>query len=256
MKGYKGFDKNFRCLDLQYEVGNTYKLDGELEICERGFHFCDTPLAVFEYYRPNESRYALVEATGKIIGDEEHKFCTDEITIVKELSIDEFVDAAEYSGEKIKTDSHSVAINTDRRSAAKNMGAFSVAASAAKFSAATVMCNYSIAANTGDNSAAVGTFSWSNAINSGDDSLAVCFGINSFALNSGIDSAAVVNNENSIAVAAGIRNKAKGALGCWLVLTEWEDWELVDVKAFMVDGEKIKADTFYTLKDGVPVEVD
>ena len=54
--------------------------------------------------------------------------------------------------------------------------------------------------------------------------------------------------------------KAKGALGCWLVLTERGEWNdgcysIKDVKAFKVDGEKIKPNTYYKLIDGEAVEV-
>ena len=57
----------------------------------------------------------------------------------------------------------------------------------------------------------------------------------------------------------GRNSKAAGALGDWIVLTEREDWNgdtypIKEIKAFKVDGEKIKADTFYTLVDGEPVE--
>ena len=53
---------------------------------------------------------------------------------------------------------------------------------------------------------------------------------------------------------------AKGAPGCWIVLTERDEWDgeaypIKCVKAFKVDGEKIKPDTFYKLENGEAVEV-
>jgi hypothetical protein len=59
----------------------------------------------------------------------------------------------------------------------------------------------------------------------------------------------------------GIESKAKGALGCYIILAEWEqddnyDWHIKTVKAVKVDGEKIKPNTFYMLKDGKFVEVE
>ena len=61
-------------------------------------------------------------------------------------------------------------------------------------------------------------------------------------------------------MAVGYDSKAKGALGCYLVLSEWKridgEYHIVDVQSVKVDGETIKADTFYKLIDGKFVEVD
>lgn len=67
--------------------------------------------------------------------------------------------------------------------------------------------------------------------------------------------------KDSIALAAGKCCKAKGALGCWIVLTEREDWNgetypIKEVKAFKVDGDKIKPNTFYELVSGEAVECE
>ena len=64
MKGYKGFDKDFKCKDLQYEVGKTFTHTGEVLLCSSGLHFCENPLDVLRYYQPATSRYAEVEAEG------------------------------------------------------------------------------------------------------------------------------------------------------------------------------------------------
>ena len=69
-----------------------------------------------------------------------------------------------------------------------------------------------------------------------------------------------MEGKDSVAIALGAQSKAKGALGCWLVLAEWEktddDVYRKDVKCFKVDGEIIKADTFYRLEDGKAVLTD
>ena len=73
-------------------------------------------------------------------------------------------------------------------------------------------------------------------------------------------SAAIVEGKESIALATGIDSKAKGKIGCFIVLSEWKEidneYHIVDVKSAKVDGKNIKEDTFYTLKDGKFVEVD
>ena len=83
-------------------------------------------------------------------------------------------------------------------------------------------------------------------------------GHQSAATNTGYWSAATVEGKESVAIATGIESKASGALGCYLVLAEWEDkdgWHIKDMKLAKVDGEKIKADTFYQLVGGEFVEV-
>ena len=82
-------------------------------------------------------------------------------------------------------------------------------------------------------------------------------GYQSAATNTGDRSAATVGGAESIAVVTGYGSKAKGAVGCWLVLTERDEkMHILGVQAVCVDGETIKADTFYMLKSGAIIEVD
>ena len=61
--GYKGFDKDLKCRDFQYEVGKEYETD-EAKLCEKGFHFCENPHDVLSYYSAGEgNRFAIVEAS-------------------------------------------------------------------------------------------------------------------------------------------------------------------------------------------------
>lgn len=93
MRGYKAFNNDLKCLDFQYEIGKTFEYDGEIEVCEKGFHFCDELPYCFEYYPADfsKTRIAEIEASGNIIRDidEGHKFCTNKIKIIRELDIDE-----------------------------------------------------------------------------------------------------------------------------------------------------------------------
>jgi hypothetical protein len=62
-------------------------------------------------------------------------------------------------------------------------------------------------------------------------------------------------------MAMGVESKAKGALGCYIVLAEWEqddnwDWHIKNVKSAKVDGKRIKANIFYTLGNNKFVEVE
>jgi|LFRM01.2.fsa_nt_gb hypothetical protein len=163
----------------------------------------------------------------------------------------------------------SVATNAGDHSAATNAGNHSVATNAGHYSAATNTGHYSAATNTGYYSAAINTGSCSAATNNGyrsvatntgDYSSATNTGYQSVAINTGYDSVAAVEGVNSIACSLGVRGKAKGKKGCWLVLAQWEIScgyrSLQYVKSVLVDGEKIKEDTFYTLVDGQVVEVE
>ena len=92
--GYKGFERDFTCRGMQYKVGKTYEIEGEPKLCERGFHFCTSPLAVFEYYAPTE-RFAIVKADEEdVIYDataNSHKAVARRITIVREITLDEII---------------------------------------------------------------------------------------------------------------------------------------------------------------------
>ena len=91
MRGYKGFDKDLKCRDFQYEVGKEYEIKEEIEICNTGFHFCQRLIDVMDFYDThNNNRFCEVEATGRIIADNENKkYCTNKIKIIKEIPIEE-----------------------------------------------------------------------------------------------------------------------------------------------------------------------
>lgn len=114
--------------------------------------------------------------------------------------------------------------------------------------------------NTGDLSTATNTGIYSAATNTGKLSIAKNTGRQSAAINVGDGSAAEVTNRGSVAIATGRYSKAKASLGSAIVLVERGDWNghvypLNSIKAVIVDGEKIKADTWYTLRNGEFVEV-
>jgi hypothetical protein len=90
---YKGFHKDLTCNGFQYEVGKTYKHDGPVERCEQGFHACESPLDVWAYYGVTESRFAIVEMSGKLDRekDGDTKIAAAEITIKAELTLPEFI---------------------------------------------------------------------------------------------------------------------------------------------------------------------
>ena len=78
---YKGFDENLKCRGFQFEVGATYKHDGEVKACSSGFHSCTNPWDVMSYYDIT-SRFAVVELGGKTAThNDDSKIASAEITI-------------------------------------------------------------------------------------------------------------------------------------------------------------------------------
>lgn len=86
IKSYKGFDKNMQCKGFQYEVGKEYEIDGDIKCCKRGFHACESPMEVLDFYDMSNSRFAEVEQSGKIDKEENStKVCSSHIKIKAEL---------------------------------------------------------------------------------------------------------------------------------------------------------------------------
>ena len=155
-----------------------------------------------------------------------------------------------YRSVTTNTGDQSAATNTSYRSAATNTGDQSVATNTGYQSVATNTGNRSVATNTGYQSAAT---------NTGNRSVATNTGYQSVATNTGYQSAAIVGNEGSVAVAVGYESKAKAGIGSAIVVVERGEWNgctfpLIGIKSAIVDGKTIKADTFYTLKNGEFVE--
>ena len=242
MKCFKGFDKDLKCRDFQYEIGKEYT-EEKADICNCGFHACEFPMDVFNYYPPSDSRYCEVELeANNQKSSDDSKRVGKKISVKAEIGIAGIIKAGvEYIKEQVNWEDDK-ATNTGYQSAATNTG------------------YQSAATNTGDRSAATNTGYRSAATNTGDQSAATNTGDYSAATNTGNKSAAIVEGKESIALATGIKSKAKGKIGCFIVLTEWKEinneYHIVDIKSAKVDGENIKEDTFYMLKDGKFVEVD
>ena len=288
MKTYKGFDKDLKCRGFQYEIGKEYE-EKEAKACEKGFHACENPLEVLHYYSPyNGSRYCEVEQSGEFskLGSGDSKVASTKIKIGNELGLKGIIQAGisfildktnRNDDTATSTDDQSVATNTKDRSIAINTGYYSVATNTGNRSTTIGTGFYSAATNTGGRSAAINTGHYSAAMNTGyhsatmntgDKSVAVNLGSRSIATstgdqstatNTGYYSAAEVGEGESVAIVTGYKSKAKAGLGSAIVIVERGDWNgethpLINIRAAIVDGEKIKADTWYTLINGEFVE--
>ena len=248
MKCYKGFDKDLKCFGgFQYEIGKTFETD-KADICDCGFHACENPMDVLNYFPPSDSRYCEVDLDANDQTHTDSKRVGKRIRIETEIGLSGLISAGvKFILDRVDWE-NSEESNTGYQSAATNTGFQSAATNTGDWSAAT---------NTGDQSAATNTGFRSAATNTGNRSAATNTGDQSAATNTGDQSAATVEGNESIAIVTGYKSKAKGAIGCWIVLTERDDdMHILDIKAVRVDGDKIKPDTFYMLSGGEIVEAD
>ena len=229
---YKGFNQDLKCRDFQYEIGKTYKHKGEVSVCNSGFHACENPLAVFEYYPPT-SRFAIVKCAGKISKDiNDKKIACGELTVEAEIWLPELIsEAVEWIHSRVDFGNKKIS-NTGDESVASNTG------------------HRSVASNTGYRSVASNTGNWSVASNTGYRSVSSNTGHRSVASNVGNWSAAEVSGLQSVACALGAESKAKAAAGGAIVCVyRNDDGDLIHIRAAKVGDDGIKADTWYMLDD-------
>ena len=201
MKLYKGFTKDLKCRDFQYEIGKEYH-EETADLCHAGFHACENPLDTFRYYAPGSSRYCEVELDEvSDQRDSDTKRAAKKIKIGAEIGLKGVIDAGvKFIFEKCED-------TTEERA-------------------------------------------------SGESGNAAASGWRGCAVSSGKYGSAEANGKQCIAVAFGEQGRARGKIGNWLVVAEYgSDGEIIEPKIAVVDGENIKQDTWYTVKNGKFVEV-
>ena len=264
IKSYKGFNKDMTCRGKQYEEGKEYEEECA-EVCEYGMHACEYPLDCFVYYPPGSSVYHVVEQSGEISRhSDDSKVASTKMKIGARLDIRGLVSAAiEYTKSRTTTE-----FTDPEKATAGDSGA----ATAGDSGAATA--GYCGAATAGDSGAA--TAGDSGAATAGDHGAATAGNHgaatagNHGAATAGDHGAATAGNhgaatsraysasgENGLSVARGNGVRVKGGMGALLVIAEenTSDYNIAEWKAVVVDGEKIKPDTWYKLEDGDLVEV-
>ncbi|KSS78824.1 hypothetical protein APB67_33590 [Pseudomonas aeruginosa] len=280
---YKGFKQDLTCRSYQFEIGGTYKHDGEVEACASGFHSCEYPLDVFGYYAPGDSRFAIVKASGQLSRhDDDSKIASATLVVEAEISMPTMIsraidwimarldisveqtvvgDTASNTGNRSaasNTGYQSAASNTGNRSAASNTGDYSAASNTGYRSAASNTGYQSAASNTGNRSAASNTGYRSAASNTGYQSAASNTGYQSAASNTGNYSAAEVSGKESVAASLGIEGRARASAGSAIVLCHRDDeGRLIHIRASKVGENGVEPDTWYQLNaEGEFVEFD
>ena len=217
--GYKGFNKNLQCREMQFEVGKEYKVDGEIKCCENGLHFCPNPFDVLDFYPfidddGNLNRFAKVEGSGKVDTEKENndikKVAVSNLKVIEELTLKDFVNnGVEFIQEetinKVKSD-----IETDNGN------------------------NYAQIGSSGYSAKIGSSGNYAKIDSSGKYAVICCAGDNSMA------------------------KGKKGSwitLSEWEYNEEEKVYIPVCVKTKKIDGVKIKEDTYYKLKNGRFVEV-
>ena len=281
MKACKGFDKNLRCRGFQYEVGGEYT-EETAELCNRGPHACENPLDTLRYYRPGDSRYCEVEIEDNgQRSSYDSKVCGKHIRIGAEIGLEGVINAGvRFVLDKCESATEENASGESGNAAASGLNGNAAASGVSGNAAASGWRGNAAASGWRGNAAASG---WrgnaaasgesgnaaasglnGNAAASGERGNAAASGVSGNAAASGVSGTASVTGpdgkasalgEQCLAVAWGQDSLARGAVGNWVVVSERDDdGNIIDAKIAKVDGDTIKADTWYTLKNGEMVE--
>ena len=240
LTGFKGFDKDLKCRNKQYALGETFE-EAEASLCNNGLHFCEYPLDCFRYYEPGRgSRFAEVVAENPSEEREsgDSKRVTKKLTIGGELSFRGLIEAAvKFTFDRATWSDSDKA--TAEREAASATGFQGAASATGDYGAASATGFYGAASATGGKGAASATGDYGAASATGN------YG------------AASATGEKSVAMASGKNGKAKACLGSGIVLVERDDnWKIKAMRCAVIDGENLKPDTYYTLKNGEFVEAE
>ena len=216
---YKGFDKDFKCRGFQYEVGKTYEMDSNIAYCNRGFHACESPMEVFDYYDMLTSRFAEVEQSGKMDKEADStKTCSSRIKIKAELKLGEIINLGVEWLKEITSPYKTEVNNTSNDGNSAQIGSSG---------------NYAKIGSSGDYAQIGSSGYYAQIGSSGKDSVIMCAGHDSKA---------------KAAIGSWI------TLAEWKRIEDV--WKPICVKTEQVDGKRIKADTYYRLIDGKFEEVE
>ena len=256
---YKATDKNMMCRGKQYEVGKTYT-EEKADCCTAGMHACEVPFDVLHYYHVSDGvRFFQVECGGEVDkSDEDSKFACTELTVKGELKLTDMLKIgveAVMKRVKEKTAGAKEPAASGYCSTGAASGDCSTGAASGYYSTGAASGNCSTGAASGDCSTGAASGYYSTGAASGNCSTGAASGNYSTGAASGNCSSAEVSGKDSIAVANGYNSKARGSIGCYIVLTEYDDdGKFLLAKMARVDGTVIKDGVWYTLKNGEFVE--
>ena len=267
MKGYKGFNPGLICKDKQYQENTVFE-ESEAKICEKGMHFCENPFDVLDYYdlirsdgTPNE--FAEVEALDEPKTDDKKKFCSRKLKIGVKLGLSGFIKAcvdfvlektiAEAPSENVDS-GYCAQIGSSGNSARIGSSGYCARIGSSGDCAQIGSSGYSAKIGSSGYCAQIGSSGDCAQIGSSGDDAQIG--------SSGDDARINCTGSDSVICCAGNGSVVKAPIGCWITLSEWEydgakkRYVPACVKTEYVDGERIKADTPYMLKNGEFVEAE
>jgi hypothetical protein len=231
---YKGFDSDFRCLGMQYEVGKTFAVGGTIVLCKHGLHACERPIDVLSYYPAAGSRFAVVNMHGDVhrVQDADSKLAAASLTVVSELGLSDIVertikltrarcspDATVHStgdycvsssvGSGIEASStgyYSMSSSTGEGSVSSSTGGGSVSSSTGDNSVSSSEGYYSVSSSTGGRSASSSTGNRSAASSTGYGSVSRSAGYYSVSSSTGDNSVSSSVGEGSVSSSTGGRS--------------------------------------------------
>ena len=249
----KGFDKDFKCRQFQYEIGKTYDLSGPLVICGNGFHACDeNPLDVWKFYPVidddgNFNRYGLTTHHGKIQRekDESHsKIASAKITIDAELLLPDFIKRAVSWMMTAATSAPAVAtlptVDVDNGNHAKQASSG----------------NYANQASSGNCAKQASSGNDAKQASSGNHAKQASSGNRAQQASSGNCAQHIAIGKNSVIASSGRGAAAKGAVGTWISLAEFDpDGKCLGFASGCIGEDGLEPDTYYRAKNRKLVRV-
>ena len=279
MRAFKGFNKDLTCRGYQYEEGKEFHTE-RAECCDTGFHACEYPLDCFGYYDPAHSVFHEVELSGEMDKSRDNtKVCATDIKIGARLSIAGLVKMAiDFTMSKVNKEvgsdeRHGFASATGYKGASSATGDYGASSATGNCGASSATGNCGASSATGYKGASSATGDYGASSATGDYGASSATGNCGASSATGYKGASSVSDPTGVAVAWGHEARAKGCKGAHLILSDWkyvgarysdgdymdpydkESWELTGAKMAVVDGEKIKEDTYYRCIEGEIVEV-
>ena len=288
IKSYKGFDKDLKCKGFQYEVGKEYEME-DIEICKRGFHACENPFDIFNYYDMLDSRFCEVEQSGVIQREgNDTKICSSKIKIIRELKLRDMINLGiewlnKSTSQSRTTSGNIINDNGHVFSRIGSSGSLAQIGSSGNYVKIGSSGNLAQIGSSGDyvrigssgDSAQIGSSGNYAQIGSSGNFVQIESSGNYVRIGSSGDSAQIgssgnyvkigssgdyaqINSEgeDSVIMCAGINSMAKAKRGSWITLAEWTFSEEKNriipilVKTEYVDGERIKENVWYELVNG------